>query len=183
MDRFLYAIKIIFKYLTYLAILALLVFTVYKFFNWKKIFDREYDSSQSLKRKIDLPPMIKSFYKVTDFTNQTATNTSTTKIDSREMSYEYQLFLEQVLEKLALQNVKIIQIEYKENDSDFSLLTTRGYKIYISSRLSKSVLFDNIISVYASKLEDKDFEVGPAGDALDYIDFRFKDKVFYKYKK
>ena len=175
--------KIFLKYLLYALVLAGLVFGVYKVFNWKKIFDREYDSAQMIKRKIDLPPIIKNASSTTDIV------------------YADQLFLESIIDKLKIQNVKISQIEETENNFDYSLLTTDGYRLKVSLRVDRNLLIDNIISIYTSRDFKSELEksnqknktensssssstaaTSSSGSKLEYIDFRFKDKVFYKFR-
>ena len=159
--------KIFLKYLLYILVVAGLVFIVYKVFNWKKIFDREYDSAQIIKRKIDLPPIIK--------------NASSTD----DISYADQLFLESVIDKLKIQNVKVSQIEESDNNFDYSLLTTDGYRLKVSLRVDRNLLIDNIISIYTSrdfKSELEKSNMSNSSSSLEYIDFRFKDKVFYKFR-
>ncbi len=175
--------KIFLKYLLYILVVAGLVFIVYKVFNWKKIFDREYDSAQIIKRKIDLPPIIK--------------NASSTD----DISYADQLFLESVIDKLKIQNVKVSQIEESDNNFDYSLLTTDGYRLKVSLRVDRNLLIDNIISIYTSRDFKSELEksnqknktensssssstaaTSSSGSKLEYIDFRFKDKVFYRFR-
>lgn len=162
------------KYMIFIFIILSLIFGVYKIFNWKKIFDRDYESAKIIKKNIVLPPILRNA-------------SSTASTSSEAYSYEQKDFLEDVIKKLKRQNIEVIQIEESNNLLDVIFLikalpeSAETYKMFISFNSDRKLLFDNIISVYTDKIF-KNYIENDEIKNIEYIDFRFKDKVFYKFK-
>lgn len=171
LENFIIIFKIILKYFLYACICAGIVFVIYKLFNWKKIFDREYETAQIIQRKIDLPPVIK-------YAKDSDENPTTSLI--KKMDYRQEVFLERLINKLKNRSIIITQIEETEIENDIKLLTSDGYRINISYTIDQELLFDNISSVYSSQELKQEIQKNGLSN-LEYIDFRFKNKVYYKF--
>lgn len=161
-------------YVTYFALTTLVVFSVYKIFNWDRIFGKEAapQVEQQIERNINLPPIVKNF----------SLDATSTGSSSSGFSYGQKIFLEDLIDNLKSQKVEVLQIEESNNPIDVNLLTRDGYKILINLNTPEKLLNDNIVSVYMSPEFKKDLTKEGGIKNLEYIDFRFKDKVFYRFK-
>ncbi len=65
---------------------------------------------------------------------------------------------------------------YIKEDNFFQLLTKEGWRILIDDKNEPQITYENLSLALKEKIKDK-------RKNLDYIDLRFGNKVYFKYKK
>jgi len=181
------------KYIIYIAIVVSLLLGIFKIINWKKVFERDYESNTIVQRKIDLPPIVKNqeilekIKKQEEIVISTSTMASTstvstsTKIVIRELSYAEKEWLEKFIKRLKSQNITIRQMEIGEY-YDVFLISENKTRFKVSTKMNVDKAWNNTISVLANEKfkMDTNMTSGSAFDKLEYIDVRFENKIFYK---
>jgi hypothetical protein len=164
-EKLLYKVKymslFIVKLSLFLLIISGIIFSLYKLFKWNKIFDENFKKSEALRREIVLPVILGEIFNENKESN---------------ISYENKIWLESFVNKLKKSNIKVSKIEFKDF-GDYNLYTVNGtfIKINVKNDIEKS--WNNFISSY-TKQAIKDNEL----ESLEYIDIRFKNKIFYRLK-
>ncbi|MDQ5957587.1 MAG: hypothetical protein QG614_562 [Patescibacteria group bacterium] len=167
------------NYLIYLLILVLLGFSIYKVFNWQRIFGPadNIETKQKVERNIILPSIVRS--SLFSSPNSSSSSDSNTNFD---FNYDQKVFLEDMIDNLKQKEIDIVQIEQSENPIDVTLLTKDGYKILLSFNTSPVLLLDNMYSVLDSSFLKEEISKEGGIKNLEYVDFRFENKVFYRFK-
>lgn len=155
-----------FQYLVYAISTVAVLFLIYKIINWQRVFESDYQKSVSIKRDIDLPPIIKN------------NNASSTK---REISYEEKEWVEKFIKRLTSQKIVIRQIEMGEY-FDVFLISENKTTFKVSTKMNVDKAWNNTISVLDDEKFRLDTHTSKDGkfDRLEYIDVRFENKIFYK---
>jgi hypothetical protein len=154
------------QYLVYIIATLATLFLIYKIINWQKVFESDYQKSVSIKRDIDLPPMLRS-------------SNSTSSV--RVISYEEKEWVEKFIKRLSSQKIMIRQMEIGEY-FDIFLISENKTTFKISTKMSVEKAWNNTISVLDDEKFRLDTHTGKDGkfDRLEYIDVRFENKIFYK---
>ncbi len=132
--------------------IGLLSYGVYKLVNWKMIFDKEYIESVNKKPEIELPPTL---------------GTTT-------LNYDQKVWVGSFIKKLKMQSIIIQQLEtYEYNDVYF--MTTEGLIIKTNTQVDIDSAWNSFVSSY---FQDN---IQKSNKKLEYIDIRFKNKIFYRF--
>jgi hypothetical protein len=154
------------QYLVYVIVTLAILFLIYKIINWQKVFESDYQKSVSIKRNIDLPPMLRS-------------SNSTSSV--RVISYEEKEWVEKFIKRLSSQKIMIRQMEIGEY-FDIFLISENKTTFKVSTKMNVEKAWNNTISVLDDEKFRLDTHTGKDGkfDRLEYIDVRFENKIFYK---
>ncbi len=155
-------LSVIILKLALLSILFLaLAFGVYKLFKWNKIFDEKFRKSEVVKRDIVLPAILGEVFNEKKESN---------------IAYDHKVWLESFVDKLTKSKMKVSKIEYKDY-SDYNIYTINSTYIKINTKNDIEKSWNNFISSYTkSAIKEKELS------DLEYVDIRFKNKIFYKLK-
>jgi hypothetical protein len=116
-----------FKILFYLILITSIVYGVYKIFNWKRIFDKEYEAKQLALKPIILPPVI----------------------GDREINYADKKWLADLIAKLKTKNIDILTIDLTV-EGEVSLVTNLKYSIKVNPSKNLDLAWNNLTSTLDS---------------------------------
>lgn len=158
-DKIKYFLISLFLKLIYFIIFCVIIFTIYKIFNWQNIKNRIFHGSP--------------------IATTTITYNLPIQNKDKELSLEEEKYLNDLSKRFKTQEININKIDivypdaymYKE-DSDFYI------KVSFRNNLERT--WNNFVSIYLDPVFKKDFQNGV--NDIEYIDLRFSNKVFYRNK-
>jgi len=124
------------------------------------------DSSTTGENLIDLSALDQSLPLVYDLTN------TAVKVKDQVLSADMIKFISSVNQKLPNNDLKIVSFQIPERGgSGVQVKTNKGYDIYFDNQEDLDRQLANLNLVIKEKIKDK---------KINYIDLRFKDRVYYK---
>lgn len=146
--------------LIYILIFCVLIFAVYKIFDWQNIKKRILTGSvQDISEEMNYNLPIAS--------------------KNREINYEEEKYLNDIIKRLKRQEINISSIDIVGPDALLHKEDSSFY-IKISFRNDIEKTWNNFVSIYLDPIFKKDLQDNI--NNIEYIDLRFTNKVFYKNK-